>query len=141
MRWNPKIQVSGTGLALVSAIAPTLQIEIPYALRIAGFLIGLLMVVWPASFYVFGLIRGAGKMLLIIGMSAGAVLFLGCAVALYLGPTNGENRPKILNASAVDSIRLFAQCDLVQPTIIVPIDGRIYLLQLNAIPASAGGGG
>src|ERR1700730_769797 len=40
-----------------------------------------------------------------------------------------------------ESIRLFAQCDLVPPTIIVPIDGRIYMLQINAIPASAGGGG
>jgi hypothetical protein len=40
-----------------------------------------------------------------------------------------------------DTIRLFAQCDFVQPSIIVPPDGKIYMLQINAIPASAGGGG
>jgi hypothetical protein len=94
MHWSPKIQVSGTGLALVSSFAPTLGIEIPYAVRVTGVLIGILMVVWPASVYVFSLIRRAEKMWLIVGMGVGAVLFLGCTLALYLGLPKEKNPDK-----------------------------------------------
>jgi hypothetical protein len=96
MHWFPRIQVSGTGLALVSSFAPTLGIEIPYAVRATGFLIGILMVAWPASVYVFSLIRRAEKMWLIIGMGVGAVLFLGCALALYLGLPKEKNQDKFV---------------------------------------------
>jgi hypothetical protein len=74
----------------VSGFAPTLQIEIPYALRVIGFSIGILMILYPG----FDLIRRAKKMWLIVGMSAGVILFFGCALALYLGAPKADNPPK-----------------------------------------------
>lgn len=47
MHWWPKIQVSGTGLALVSGLAPTLGIPVPYWLRAVGFVVGLCMLGYP----------------------------------------------------------------------------------------------
>ena len=47
MRWHPKIQSSGTGLAIVSAFGPLLGIPIPYYIKVAAFIIGLGMIIYP----------------------------------------------------------------------------------------------
>jgi len=51
LHWFPTIQVSGTGLTLVSSLAPTLGMPIPYWLRVAAFSLGVLMVAWPLLIY------------------------------------------------------------------------------------------
>jgi hypothetical protein len=86
MQWFPKIQASGTGLALVTSFAPTLGYVIPYPLRIAGFTVGLFMLAWPLLAYGVDLLRRAQKMWLVVGMIIGCVVSIGCALALYLGP-------------------------------------------------------
>lgn len=52
--WYPAVQVPGTGLALVSTIAPALGISVPYWLLVAGFAVGLLMIAWPLLRSIFG---------------------------------------------------------------------------------------
>jgi hypothetical protein len=47
MHWFPRIQISGTGVAIVSAFGPTLGIDIPYWLRLGAFLVGIAMIVAP----------------------------------------------------------------------------------------------
>src|SRR5271166_760986 len=96
MHWWPKIQVSGTGLALVSGFAPTLGIEIPYAFRAIGCAVGVFMIASPF----LDLLRCATRMWLILGMIAGAILFAGCAIAFYLGPT-----PPISTVTNTDQVQ------------------------------------
>ena len=61
MHWWPRIQVSGTGLTLVSALAPTLGFEIPYSIRVAGFVVGLLMLVYPIIGALLNKLRQMGR--------------------------------------------------------------------------------
>jgi hypothetical protein len=86
MRWSPKIQVSGTGLALVSGLAPTLGIEAPYFVRFIGTVIGLAMIAWPGAVFLLGILRQQSEMWLIIGMFVGGGLFLSCAIAFWSSP-------------------------------------------------------
>lgn len=51
LHWWPRVQASGTGLTLVSTIAPSLEIQIPYLVRVALLGLGLLMIVWPLLEY------------------------------------------------------------------------------------------
>jgi hypothetical protein len=47
LHWWPKVQASGTGLALVSTLGPTLGYEVPYLARALGTVLGVTMIVWP----------------------------------------------------------------------------------------------
>ena len=47
MHWWPKVQASGTGLALMSTLAPTLEFPIPLWIRWIRFAIGVIMFAWP----------------------------------------------------------------------------------------------
>jgi hypothetical protein len=76
LHWWPKIQVSGTGLALVSSFAPTLGISVPYFIRLAAVVVVLLRIVWPLLDYAFDRFRWVRKMWLLLGMTAGALLFV-----------------------------------------------------------------
>jgi hypothetical protein len=54
-----KTQASGTGLTLVSALAPTLGIELPYWARLGGVALGMVMLVWPVLAHGWNEFRGA----------------------------------------------------------------------------------
>jgi hypothetical protein len=54
-----KTQASGTGLTLVSALAPTLGIELPYWVRLGGMIAGVAMLVWPILSYGWDEFRSA----------------------------------------------------------------------------------
>src|SRR5450755_119864 len=54
-----RTQASGTGLTLVSALAPTLGIELPYWARLVGVLVGFVMLVWPVLTYSWNEFREA----------------------------------------------------------------------------------
>jgi hypothetical protein len=54
-----KTQASGTGLTLVSALAPTLGIELPYWARLGGAIVGMVMLIWPALNYIWNEFRAA----------------------------------------------------------------------------------
>jgi hypothetical protein len=76
LHWFPKIQFSGTGLTLVSSLAPTLGFEIPYALRVGGVALGALMIAWPLFAYLGQLLQSARSILpkTFVGLGIGAAL-------------------------------------------------------------------
>jgi len=78
LHWFPRIQFSGTGLTLVSTLAPTLGVEIPYAFRAGGAALGVLMIAWPLFSYLGQLLRSARSMLpnIIVAVSIGAALMV-----------------------------------------------------------------
>jgi hypothetical protein len=52
-----KTQASGTGLAILSTLLPTLGIQIPYWARVAGVALGIAMLIWPGLVWAFNSIR------------------------------------------------------------------------------------
>jgi hypothetical protein len=76
LHWFPKIQFGGTGLTLVSTLAPTLGYAVPYALRAGGAILGVLMIAWPLFAYLGQLLRSARSMLpkTIVALGVGAAL-------------------------------------------------------------------
>jgi hypothetical protein len=47
LHWWPRTQASGLGIGLVTGFAPTLGLELPYAVKVVGFSLGVILVVWP----------------------------------------------------------------------------------------------
>jgi hypothetical protein len=47
MHWWPKVQISGTGLTIVSTVAPSLGIPIPYGVLVGLVSFGGLLIAWP----------------------------------------------------------------------------------------------
>jgi hypothetical protein len=71
MSFFTKTQASGTGLTLVSALAPTLGFEVPYLLRLGGAIVGMIMLVWPAITFVWDYFK-------VRQMSLALKIFLAC---------------------------------------------------------------
>jgi hypothetical protein len=88
MHWYPKIQASGTGLALVTYFGPTLGIDFPYGIRLALFILGIAMLVIPVVLSLVQLARGRQKMWPVIGMIISGLAFIGC-VGWYLVTKDG----------------------------------------------------
>jgi len=47
LRWWPKVQISGTGLTIVSTVAPSLGFPIPYQILVGLLIFGSILIVWP----------------------------------------------------------------------------------------------
>jgi hypothetical protein len=89
MHWFPKIQISGTGLTLVTAIAPSLGISLPQFLRWGIFALGVFMIIWPIVPAIYSDAKRRGRMPALIGMVIFGLPFIGCAI-WYFWPSQPE---------------------------------------------------
>jgi hypothetical protein len=77
LSWWPRIQASGTGLALVSTLAPTIW-ELPYSVRILGLCLGALLLCWPLLDFVAQRIHRGHELLTTLGLG-----FILCGVLTW----------------------------------------------------------
>jgi hypothetical protein len=99
LHWFPRIQASGTGLALMSGFGPTLHIEIPYAVRLLAFSVGGVMLVWPFIDFIAEKIRSKRKTL-ISGVMASVVL-IAAGLATHLWITQSSSHQEIASVAPV----------------------------------------
>ncbi len=87
--WPTKIQVSGTGLAIVSTIAPTLGIGIPFWLRWTALGLGVWMLAYPIVAALFSRVRSLGRdaLPIAIGIVVSVAIVIGVSISYFL---NGE---------------------------------------------------
>jgi hypothetical protein len=56
MHWWPKIQISGTGLTIVSTVAPALGYPIPFEILLALLIFGAILIAWPIVVGIFNFV-------------------------------------------------------------------------------------
>jgi hypothetical protein len=87
-----KIQISGTGLTIVSTMAPTLGLILPSWMRWGIFVAGLSMIAWPIAHTCYEHAKQRGRMTPLIGMIVCACGLIGFGT-WYFWPTNGAIAP------------------------------------------------
>jgi hypothetical protein len=104
IHWWPKVQASGTGLTLMAAFGPTLDIPIPYWIRMAGFVLGGALLLWPIIAVIWQN-SSNDKIRAIAGVILGPLL-LGVAYAESHRPIRPSHPEQRASASASESAGL-----------------------------------
>jgi hypothetical protein len=87
-----KTQASGTGLTLLSTLAPTLGFEIPYFVRVIGVVAGAFMLLWPVLVWAFNHLKQRSRKTLVF--TAVGILLLCASLAVFLlAPKRGGVKP------------------------------------------------
>lgn len=83
MRRSWKFELSGTGLGLVTWIAPSLGIQVPAFFRWSGFVLGMGLIAAPAVEWLFQHAKERRRMMPLIGMFVFGLAFIGCAARYF----------------------------------------------------------
>jgi hypothetical protein len=102
MRLPKKIEVSGTGLGLVSWIGPTLGIPIPELIRWSLFALGALMIIGPSALAIYQKIKMTGSTVSLVGMVISGLFFIGFAAWHFWPQGRSGLSSTITDVSAFD---------------------------------------